>query len=202
MVAQEGGPLAIGGDGGQGFNAIDQGPVVFTPQRQEQAGHQREVESHVEFIAFTEVSHQIVWPLVGFRQQNSARVFPIDQAAHAPAKGMGFRQVFAVGAITLKQVGNGINPEAIDAQIQPETHHIEDRLLHRQMVVVEVGLVAKEAVPVVTLGLVIPGPIGVFRIAEDHPGFRVAIIAVTPYVVGEKGGIGPLPSLLKPVVLI
>ena len=40
---------------------------------------------------------------------------------------MRFRQVFVVGALALAQVGHGIEPEAVDAGIEPALHHLQHR---------------------------------------------------------------------------
>ena len=40
---------------------------------------------------------------------------------------MGAGQVFGRCALTLDEVGHGIEPEAVDAQLEPEVHGLEDR---------------------------------------------------------------------------
>ena len=57
-------------------------------------------------------------------------------------------QVLAVGAFALVEVGHGVGAEAVDAEVEPVVHGVEHRLLHLGVVVVEVGLVREEAVPV------------------------------------------------------
>ena len=46
----------------------------------------------------------------------------------------------------------GVEPEAVDAHAHPVVEYLEDLVLHQRRVVVEVGLVVEEAVPVVLLG--------------------------------------------------
>ena len=58
-------------------------------------------------------------------------------------------QVLAVGALALEQVGHGVEPEAVEPEVEPEAQDLEHRLLDLGVVEVEVGLVAEEAVPVV-----------------------------------------------------
>jgi hypothetical protein len=58
-------------------------------------------------------------------------------------------QVLAVRALALVEVRHGVEPEAVEPEVEPEAQHVEHRLLHLGVVVVEVGLVAEEAVPVV-----------------------------------------------------
>ena len=59
------------------------------------------------------------------------------------------RQVFAVRALALDQVRHGIEPQAIDAHVEPELHDLEHRVHDRRVVVVQIGLVREEAMPVV-----------------------------------------------------
>ena len=55
------------------------------------------------------------------------------------------------GALALDEVGHGVHAEAVHAHLEPELHDVPDLLAHRRVVVVEVRLVAEEAVPVVRL---------------------------------------------------
>jgi hypothetical protein len=56
-------------------------------------------------------------------------------------------QVLVVRAFAFDEVGDGVEPEAVDAHVEPEVHHAEHRLVDRGVVEVEVGLVGEEAVP-------------------------------------------------------
>ncbi len=58
-------------------------------------------------------------------------------------------EVLADRAFALDQVGNGVEPQAVDAAIEPEPHHLDHRLEHRRVVEVQVRLVVEEPVPVV-----------------------------------------------------
>ncbi len=62
---------------------------------------------------------------------------------------MRFRQVFVVGAVTLHQIGDGIQPQPVHAHGQPHAHDLEDFLKHARVVKVKVGLMAVEAMPVI-----------------------------------------------------
>ena len=50
------------------------------------------------------------------------------------------------------------------------------------IVVVEVGLVREETVPVVGAGHLVPGPVGLFGVGEDDAGFGKFLVAVAPDV--------------------
>ena len=79
-------------------------------------------------------------------------------------------EVLAVGALALVQVGHRVQPEAVDAQVQPEPQHLEHRVLHPRVLVVQVGLVVEEPVPVVLAAHRVEGPVGLLGVDEDDPG--------------------------------
>ncbi len=64
---------------------------------------------------------------------------------------MGLEQVLAVGAVALEQIGNGVEAEPVEAEVEPEADHVEHGLLDLGVVEVEVRLVAEEPVPEVLL---------------------------------------------------
>ena len=44
---------------------------------------------------------------------------------------VGLGQVLVVGALALDQVRHGIQPQPVDAEVEPEAHHAEHCLEHR-----------------------------------------------------------------------
>ena len=86
-------------------------------------------------------------------------------------------QVLAVRALALEEVGHGVEAEAVEAEVEPEAQRVEHRLLDLGVVVVEVGLVAEEAVPVVGAGLLVPRPVRRLGVGEDDPRVLVALSA-------------------------
>ena len=105
---------------------------------------------------------------------------------------MGLGQVLAGGAVPLVEVGNGIEPEAVEAELEPEPHHLEHGVGHLGVVVVEVGLVRVEAVPVVLIAERLVGPVGLLHVDEHHPGLGPALVVVVPHV---PVGFGVVPAL-------
>ncbi len=73
----------------------------------------------------------------------------VDHAADALHHVVRLAQVLVARALALHEVGNGVEPQAIDPLVEPEAHHLGDRALDVRIVEVEVGLMAEEAVPVV-----------------------------------------------------
>ncbi len=112
-------------------------------------------------------------------------------------------QVFAVGALALEEVGHGVEPDAVDPDVHPEVEGFEDRLLDLGVVEVEVGLARVEAVPVVGVRDVVPGPVGRLEVLEDDPHVLVLLVGLAPHVEVTCGGsrLRP-PRALKPGVLV
>ncbi len=100
------------------------------------------------------------------------------------------------------EVGHGVQPEAVDAQVQPEPQGGDDLLLHGRVLVVEVRLVGEEAVPVVLLADRVEGPVGGLGVDEDDAGVRVLLVVVGPDVVVAVGAVGVVAGLLEPRVLV
>ena len=111
-------------------------------------------------------------------------------------------QVLAVGALALEQVRHRVQPEAVDAQIEPEPKHVEHRLLHCRVVVVEVGLVREEPVPVELPSHRVERPVRLLGVDEDHPRVGVLLAGVAPHVVVAVRPVGVMPRLLEPRVRV
>ncbi len=129
-----------------------------------------------------EVGDGVLRPLVGLGEQDAIFVLAVEVAAQFLEESVRLRQVLAAGAVALVQVGNGVQPQAIDAALQPEIEDVEDGLVHGGVVVVEIGLVRVEAVPVKGVGDRVPGPVGQLEVLEDDAGFLEAIARVAPDV--------------------
>ena len=116
---------------------------------------------------------------------------------------MGLGQVLAVGALALVEVGHRVEPEAVDAQVEPEAQRLEDRVVDRGVVEVEVGLVGEEPVPEVLLADRVPGPVGRLGVDEDDPGVLVAARRCrTRRRSRRTGPSGSLAAGLEPRVLV
>jgi hypothetical protein len=83
-------------------------------------------------------------PLIGLGQKHPAAVMGVHHRPHLSDHRMGFGQIFVVGALAHAQVGNGVQPQAIHAQIQPEPHDLDDGFHHRRIVVVQIRLVGEK----------------------------------------------------------
>ncbi len=91
-------------------------------------------------------------------------------AADLPDEVVRLRQVLAVRPLTLEQVGDRVEPDAVDAEVHPEPQDVDDRVLHGRVVEVQVGLVAEEPVPVVLAADRVERPVARLGVDEDDPG--------------------------------
>ena len=183
MVPQEQRPLAITRNGGRLLQDVHDGKALFHAQGHEHARHQREMESHLAFVALAEIRHRVLGPLVGLRQQHPLlAVAGLDMRADALEQRVGGGQVLAVGAFRLEQVGHRVQAQAVHAQIHPEVQDLEHGLFHRRILEIEIGLMGIEPMPEIRLGERIPGPIGGLEILEDDARFGIAIHGIAPHV--------------------
>ena len=106
------------------------------------------------------------------------------------------------GAVLLEQEGHGVEPEPVQAQVEPVPHHVEHGVGHFGVVVVEVGLVGVEAVPVVLVPLGVVGPVGPLHVDEHHPGLGPPLVVVVPHVPVGLGVVSALAGLDEPGVLV
>jgi len=136
----------------------------------------------VAFVAIAEVLAHVFRPHVGFRQQEAVGVLRVDGGAQFLDDGVRFGQVLVGGAVALDQVGNGIQPEAVDAHVEPEPHRLEDGFQHHRVVEVQIRLVAEEAMPEVLLGNRVPSPVGGLGVRENDPRALVDLVGVAPHV--------------------
>ena len=73
-----------------------------------------------------------------------------------------------------------VEAEAVEPEVEPETEDLEHRLLDLGALVVQIRLVAEEAVPVVLAANRIVRPVRGLRVDEDDPRVLVALGRVRP----------------------
>ncbi len=91
-------------------------------------------------------------------------------------------EVLAVRPVPLEEVRHRVEPEPVDAEVEPEAQHLEHRLLHLRVVEVEVGLVVEEAVPEVLAAQRVERPVGGLAVDEDDARLGVALVRLRPDV--------------------
>ena len=151
-------------------------------------------------VGVAEILHHIGGPLVRLCQQHPAGEFVVDHLAAVFEEGVRLRKVLAVGALAFKQIGHRVQPKSVDAEIEPEPQHVDHRFLDGRIVVVEVGLVGEEPVPVELLAHRIEGPVRLLGVDEDDPGVAVALTGVAPHEIVAVWAVGVAPRLLEPLV--
>ncbi|MNX75929.1 hypothetical protein D3C86_1074200 [compost metagenome] len=201
MVAQEGRPLAVGRDIGSLAEDPLQGLAALLLEGQVHARHDREVEGDVQLVPVAEVGTHVLGPLVGLAEHDGLGVVRVHVGAQLLEVKVGPRQVLAVGALFLEEVGDGVRPETIEPHVHPELEDVEHLLADLGVLVIEIRLVAEEAVPVVLLGGFVPGPVGCLGVGEDDAGAGVLAVVVAPDVVVVVRVVGALAGLLKPGVV-
>ena len=149
-------------------------------------------------VAFAEVRDDVVGPLVRLCQQHAVGVALVHLGAHALQEGVRLGEVLAVRPVALVEVRHGVEPEAVEAEVEPEAQHIEHLVLHRRVVVVQVGLVGEEPVPVVLAAGRVPGPVRRLGVDEDHARLTPALVVVGPDIPVAVGAGGFVAARLEP----
>ena len=103
------------------------------------------MKGHVAFVAVAEISAYIRGPLVGFSQNHTVGVTLVHIATNLLDDSMRLGKVFAVCSVALDEVGNRIQAQAVDSEVQPEAHDFVYFLEHRRVVVVQIRLVRERS---------------------------------------------------------
>ncbi len=174
VVAEEEPPLAGLRDRRRPAQDIDDRLGVLEPERHEDPGHEREVERHVALVTLPEVRAHVPGPLVRLGEENASGELGLERSAQPADHRVGLGQVLAARALSLDEVGDRVEAEAVHPQLGPEAHHPDDLLEHPRVLEVEVRLVREEAVPVERARDRVPGPVGALGVREDDPRTREA----------------------------
>ncbi len=188
MVAQKNGPLTVSRYLRRLPQNINNGKAVFLCDGHIHARHQRKVKCHVAFVALAavlaaEIQLGIFRPLVGFREQHAVGIMCIEFRADFFQYLVGFRQVFVIGAVALDEIWNRIQPQTIDAQVEPEAHYAEHFFHYLRIIKIKIRLMRIKAVPEILASYWVPGPVGVFRIKKNNARAGVFLRAVGPDVI-------------------
>jgi hypothetical protein len=127
----------------------------------------------VELVAPAEVRDHVFGPLVRLGEQQRRGVALLYVRAQFFKELVRLRKVLAVRALALVEVGHGVHAEAVNAEVEPVVNNVEHGPLHFRVVVVQVGLVAEEAVPVESLHRLTPSPVRALGVGEDDARLAV-----------------------------
>src|SRR5579864_528613 len=203
MVAKEDRPLA-------GFGYLRRLPhyvgdrmAILARDRHVDARHDGEMKCHVAFIAVAEIVLHIFRPLIGFGEQQLPGIFLIERRANLLDDGMSLGQVFVARALALAKIGDRVETETVDTEVEPKPHRIQHRPHDVGTIEIEIGLMREEAMPIEGRCFLIPGPIRFLGIGENDPRAFVFLVGVAPDIEIARDRIGPcLACALKPRVLI
>ena len=116
---------------------------------------------------------------------------------------MRLRQVFAARPFALIKIRNGVEPQTVDAHVQPEIEHLLHGLVHRRVIEIQIRLVRIEAMPVIRLRHRIPRPVRSLEIFEDDPRFLVFLRRIAPDIeIALRRSRRSAPRFLEPRILI
>ncbi len=203
MIAQEHGPLAGLGDRRRLLQDIDDRETILHVRRHEQARHDRKVKRHVALVPRAEIGDGILGPLVGLGEQHPVFVFAVHMPAQVFEQRVGLRQIFTVGALALEQIGHGVQAQPVHPQFKPEVQNAENRSFDLRVIEVQVRLVRIEAMPVVSFGHRVPGPVRNFKIFENDARLLIALLGIAPDVEITRAAAGlGLARTLKPGMLV
>src|SRR5215813_2683220 len=116
---------------------------------------------------------------------------------------MRFGQVLFAGALALTEIRHCVEAEPVDASVEPALHDLQYRLHHARIIEVQVRLMREEAMPVISLRLLVPGPVRFFAVAENDARAGVSLIGVVPDVpVARARAFRAALGALEPRVLV
>ena len=122
VVAQEDRPLAGLGYVGRLLHDVHDRVAVLLGDRHVDPRHQGEVERHVALVARAEVLGDVLRPLVRLGEEEPVVVVRVERGAHRLQHGVRLGQVLVVRAVALAQVGDGVEPHPVHAQVEPVAH--------------------------------------------------------------------------------
>ena len=182
VVAEELGPLGSRRQLAGGAQRLRERLRVSRGERVEGVLVDPEVEHHVQPAALAEVPARLLGKHVRLAEQHCVADPPLDEAPHLLQVLEAQWLRAAVRRRLLEDERDGVEPEAGDAEREPETHDPADLLPHLGVLHVQIRLEVVEAVEVVLphLGCARPRPLLDTR--EDHPRLPVRWTLLRPDV--------------------
>jgi hypothetical protein len=95
---------------------------------------------------------------------------------------VGLGQVLVDRPLPLDQIRHGVEAHAVDPEIEPEPHHVNNGFEHPRIVEVQIGLVSIKTMPVIGLRHRIPRPVGFLGVDKDDAGFGELLVGIAPKV--------------------
>ena len=182
MISEEQSPLAtLGNVRCLRHNVRDWVPVLHA-QRHEDSRHDRKMKGHVAFVAFAEIGTHVGRPLVRLGQKHASVISLIEFSSDSLDNCVSLRKILAVCSVTLDKIWNRIKPQTVHIHVQPKTHRLKNALEHFRIVEIQIGLMRKKTVPVVSICDGIPGPVRFLCIGKNDSSIAVLLVGVAPNV--------------------
>ena len=103
----------------------------------------------MRFVAAAEICDGVFRPLIRFREQHAPRKFLIDMRAQVFQIDVGLGQILAIGPFALVEIRHGIEPQTINAHLQPVIANFLHRLMDGRVIEIQIWLMRIKAVPIV-----------------------------------------------------
>ena len=203
MVAQEQAPLRGSWPWLCGLESLCERPGVGRRQRIEQMLVDVKIEHHVHAVAvITEIFHVGLGQHIGFGEDDGVALPPLQKFPERPQ-----HVVLLDGVADLRAFGgyderHRVHAEAGYAELNPETHDLEDLGLHVRVRGVEVGLEVIEAVEVPGPGFLIARPGGFLHAGKHHALAGIGGLLVGPDIPVAVVRIRRTSRVAKPGVCI
>jgi hypothetical protein len=181
VIAKEESPLRGSGAGVGVVERLDERTAVGAGHGVEEVLIDIKVEHHLQALTgIAEVGHVGFRDDVGFAEDDGAALAPAEEFREGAEHVVLLRGALEVGAFFGNDEGDGVHAEAVDAELEPEAHDLEDLGLHVRVRGVEVGLEIVKAVEVVSARVFLIGPRGFLDAGKDHAGGRIFRFGVRP----------------------
>src|SRR4029078_71681 len=96
---------------------------------------------------------------------------------------MGFRKVLAICPFSFEQIGYSVQAKTVNTHIAPEINYFKNFVLYPGIVIIEIRLVVKEAMPVILLCRLIPCPVAALKILENNSHIFIFRRVIAPNIV-------------------
>jgi hypothetical protein len=106
-----------------------------------------------------------------------------------------------IGALAADEKRHRVEPEAGDPELQPEAHDLRDLVPDCRVPGVQIGLMFVEAVEVVLLRLLVPGPRRLLHTGKHHPLVVIRRPLLRPDIPVAERRVGVGAGVLKPRVI-